>query len=277
MHFLGMAGMPRRVSDYPDIFWGLNSWASFGSSITFFSLIVFFSGVYISLFYFDINNFFFTQQINMYKRCRINVPFFFLIVGQFMENNVNSNIFSKFHFQNSANVYADNIYAFHETLMVLLIFILVFLLFILVKIIINYKSSKVFNFKYFFNLLLYENIISLLFKLQTYKLQIKLSHSNAKVKAIGVYGLVLFLFLLCYQKGFFTYYCFCISFSFVWSGYYYDFYYLYLFFAIIIFNFFLVVDLNSFFTHLVGFEKAKFNKAKFSITTFLTVSFFDLI
>jgi cytochrome c oxidase subunit 1 len=42
MHFLGMAGMPRRISDYPDAFAGWNAIASFGSIISVASAMVFF-------------------------------------------------------------------------------------------------------------------------------------------------------------------------------------------------------------------------------------------
>ena len=42
MHFLGLAGMPRRISNYPDIFWELNAWCSFGSTLSFLSLFIFF-------------------------------------------------------------------------------------------------------------------------------------------------------------------------------------------------------------------------------------------
>lgn len=42
MHFLGVAGMPRRIPDYPDSFFYFNFISSWGSVLSFFSLIVFF-------------------------------------------------------------------------------------------------------------------------------------------------------------------------------------------------------------------------------------------
>jgi cytochrome c oxidase subunit 1 len=46
MHFLGMAGMPRRIPDYPDAFAGWNGVASGGSLISIFALVVFFTALY---------------------------------------------------------------------------------------------------------------------------------------------------------------------------------------------------------------------------------------
>ena len=42
MHFMGLAGMPRRIPDYPDEFWGWNSVASFGSMVSVVSVLIFF-------------------------------------------------------------------------------------------------------------------------------------------------------------------------------------------------------------------------------------------
>ena len=49
MHFLGLAGMPRRIPDYPDAFSGWNAVASFGSLISAISAVFFFFIVYDTL------------------------------------------------------------------------------------------------------------------------------------------------------------------------------------------------------------------------------------
>jgi heme/copper-type cytochrome/quinol oxidase subunit 1 len=49
MHFLGLAGMPRRIPDYPDAYIGWNFIATFGSYVTFLSTLLFFYIIYASL------------------------------------------------------------------------------------------------------------------------------------------------------------------------------------------------------------------------------------
>lgn len=50
MHFLGLAGMPRRIPDYPDAYAGWNAVASFGSFISIVGVIVFFYVIYDALY-----------------------------------------------------------------------------------------------------------------------------------------------------------------------------------------------------------------------------------
>jgi len=49
MHFLGLAGMPRRIPDFPDAYSGWNAVASFGSYISVFSSLFFVYIIYITL------------------------------------------------------------------------------------------------------------------------------------------------------------------------------------------------------------------------------------
>ena len=42
MHFLGIAGLPRRVPDYPTIYSSLNNLITFGHFISMVSLVIFF-------------------------------------------------------------------------------------------------------------------------------------------------------------------------------------------------------------------------------------------
>jgi len=49
-HFLGLAGRPRRIPDYPDAFLGWNQRASVGSYISLFSVLFFFTAVWLATF-----------------------------------------------------------------------------------------------------------------------------------------------------------------------------------------------------------------------------------
>ena len=49
MHFLGLAGMPRRIPDFPDVYSGWNYVASYGSYISLFASLFFFYVVFVTL------------------------------------------------------------------------------------------------------------------------------------------------------------------------------------------------------------------------------------
>jgi len=47
-HFLGLAGMPRRIADYPDAFEGWNYVSSVGSYISGFGVLIFLFGIFLA-------------------------------------------------------------------------------------------------------------------------------------------------------------------------------------------------------------------------------------
>jgi cytochrome c oxidase subunit 1 len=63
MHFLGLAGMPRRIPDYPDIYWAWNYISSVGSLVSIFGILVFF---WVILNMFCKNNLFFQVYNDRY-------------------------------------------------------------------------------------------------------------------------------------------------------------------------------------------------------------------
>jgi cytochrome c oxidase subunit 1 len=95
MHFLGLAGMPRRIPDYPDAFLSWNIIASYGSLVSFFSTLIFFYGFISSLKGHSYKSFFFfsLSDSTIYNDTwtRIN-RFAFFPVSNFGVSSTNRNL-----------------------------------------------------------------------------------------------------------------------------------------------------------------------------------------
>lgn len=82
MHFLGLAGMPRRIPDYPDAFASYNFIATIGSFISVVSVLFFVTGVFLSFTYpyaslwDEMVNYYETQIINTNFLMPLSLPMF---------------------------------------------------------------------------------------------------------------------------------------------------------------------------------------------------------
>jgi heme/copper-type cytochrome/quinol oxidase subunit 1 len=52
MHFLGLNGMPRRIPDYPDVYYLWNSLSSYGSFLSFMGVLIFIQTIVGSFYYY---------------------------------------------------------------------------------------------------------------------------------------------------------------------------------------------------------------------------------
>ena len=136
MHFLGLAGMPRRIPDYPDAFYGWNAVASYGSMISIISFFLFVFIVYDGL----------TNSRNVptdtLRLAQISqfCDWYSITIEEneeiFYTNHSTLGLFFFFdaprhyqlNFQDSASVQMDAITDFHHDLMSYLVFIIVFVL-----------------------------------------------------------------------------------------------------------------------------------------------------
>lgn len=129
MHFLGLAGMPRRISDYPDAFAGWNYVASLGSMISVIATLFF---CYLIFNMFTVQ--FRSSKRNTWRTYVAALPSFSLIFDVPTAWQMN--------FQTPATIIMEKIVDLHHDIMFFLILIIVFVSWILSRIIFLYGKNN---------------------------------------------------------------------------------------------------------------------------------------
>jgi len=161
MHFLGLAGMPRRIPDYPDAFYGWNAIASYGSMISIVSFLLFIYIIYDGLT--NPNNVpndierlrqveEFAQMYNL--KLEENEEMLYKFSNNSTHNSLSLFTFFSFdapfhwqmNFQDSASLQMDAITDFHHDLMAYLAFIVVFVITMLYFTITLFKETTTYPF-----------------------------------------------------------------------------------------------------------------------------------
>jgi len=130
MHFLGLSGMPRRISDYPDAFAGWNYVASFGSVVSVISVIIFF---YVCYMIFSRNS----HSLGDSWRSRYWI---LNIVDTKYSIIYDAPKFWQIFFQDPATPYMQRLIDLHQNIMFYLFIIVFMVLWMLFSIVKNYSS-----------------------------------------------------------------------------------------------------------------------------------------
>jgi len=154
MHFLGLAGMPRRIPDYPDFFAEWNKVASLGSSISIISFFLFFYVVYDLLVYGKKNTFARWENTQLtllyiYETHIIILNRFLLLkllgsegYEEFMLNRKDVPEEWQLSFQDPASPIMEGIINLHHDIMGYLVIIVIFVMYMLIHIINSFNKAK---------------------------------------------------------------------------------------------------------------------------------------
>ncbi len=135
MHFLGLAGMPRRIADYPDAYIYWNQIASIGSNISVLSLIFFFLLVYDAM----RQNAIYVQPKYPSNKPGLSPDMLYYYVPRFLPITIvtfDSPVPYQIGFQDPATPIMEGIIDFHHDVMFVLIIISVIVLWFLLRIIV---------------------------------------------------------------------------------------------------------------------------------------------
>lgn len=129
MHFLGLAGMPRRISDYPDAFAGWNYIASLGSMISVVSALFFF---YVLLNMFSVQ--FRVTKRNPWRTYPTSLPLFGLLLDAPVAWQMN--------FQTPATEVMEKIVDLHHDIVFFLVVVVTFVSWTLARIVFFFKKEN---------------------------------------------------------------------------------------------------------------------------------------
>jgi cytochrome c oxidase subunit 1 len=140
MHFLGLAGMPRRIPDYPDFFEGWNKVASTGSATSIISICVLFCVIYISLsnsfsyLFYSLKPRLITYNylVSLFDGNRLSVNHFFLDSPDFWQVN----------FQDAATPIMEGIIDLHHDIMFFLIIITILVMWSIIRTVFFFNSNS---------------------------------------------------------------------------------------------------------------------------------------
>jgi cytochrome c oxidase subunit II len=155
MHFLGMAGMPRRISDYPDSFAPLNHVASLGSMVSVAATLLFFYIILDALLLQKRNSVPSTWSSTAATQCAAPFAFAtaFIIAredayaeglqgGAAVKSKVDAAVSNQWNFQTPATAIMEKIVDLHHDLMFFIILVVVFVSWMLGRLLYFYRTEN---------------------------------------------------------------------------------------------------------------------------------------